>query len=571
MRKNNIKAEPVSRFYRSNHCAFFTGIIASILTAGVGLIASLLIKGFTDTMSGVKDAMTWEELMAACGLFLIFIFVVFILRYISEPAFIRKALMQYKEFAFGKLTGKGIASFKDENTSSYLSALTNDCTSIENDYLSQVFAIVTKTVTFVGALVLMLVSSPLLTGVVILLMFFPVLVSALTGKKMQEAQKTVSDRNADLTSSLTDCLGGFQVIKSFKAEEEAQKMFSEQNRKLEDSKYTFRKLGIFVGSLGIVSGLVAQLGVFVVGAYLASTGKDLTAGTVIMFINLMNFLIQPISELPGLIAKKKAADVLIDKLSSMLTNGTGKEGGEEVTSFSKCISLENVSFSYDGEREVLHDITTDFVPGKSYAIVGGSGSGKSTLLSLLMASSDTYEGEIKIDDMEMRDISSESLYDLLTVIQQNVFVFNSSVRDNVTMFREFDDAKVADALHRAHLDELIRARGEDYLCGENGKGLSGGEKQRISIARSLLKDSSILLADEVTSALDAKTSHEVINEILELKDMTRIVVTHDLEEDVLRRYDEILVMKDGRIEEQGSFEDLMKGDGYFKALFTVGS
>ncbi len=569
MRKNNIKAEPVSRFYRSNHCAFFTGIIASILTAGIGLIASLLVKGFTDSISGVEGAMTWEELMAACGLFLVFTFAVFILRYTSEPAFIRKALMQYKEFSFGRLTSKGIASFKDENTSSYLSALTNDCTSIENDYLSQIFAIVTKTVTFVGALVLMLISSPLLTGVVILLMLFPVLVSALTGRKIQSAQKVVSDRNADLTSSLTDCLGGFQVIKSFKAEEEAQKMFSEQNRKLEDSKYTLRKLSIFVGSLGMVSGLIAQLGVFVVGAYLASTGRDLTAGTVIMFINLMNFLIQPVSELPALIARKKAADVLIDKLSSMLSEGNVKEGGAEVTSLSQGIRLENVSFSYDGEREVLHDITTEFVPGKSYAIVGGSGSGKSTLLSLLMASDDSYKGQIEIDGNEMRDISSESLYDLLTVIHQNVFVFNSSVRDNVTMFRDFDDSRVSDALCRAHLNELIKERGEDYLCGENGKGLSGGEKQRISIARSLLKDSSVLLADEVTSALDAKTSHEVINEILDLTDMTRIVVTHDLEEDILRRYDEIIVMKDGRIEEKGDFRTLMDNNGYFKALFTV--
>ena len=571
MNSKSIMAEPVSRFYSSNHCAFFTGIIASILSGGIGLIASLLIKGFTDTISGVEGAMTWEELMGACGLTLIFIFVVVAIRYISEPAFIRKALMQYKGYAFGKLTDKGIASFKDENTSAYLSALTNDCTAIENDYLSQVFAIVTKTVTFIGALVLMLISSPLLTGVVILLMLFPVIVSALTGSKMQTAQKAVSDRNADLTSSLTDCLGGFQVIKSFKAEAEAQKMFSNQNRQLEDSKYSFRKLSIFVGSLGIVSGLIAQLGVFVVGAYLASTGRNLTAGTVIMFINLMNFLIQPVSELPGLIARKKAADVLIEKLASMLQKGTEKEGGEEVTSFTKSISLENVSFSYDGEREVLHDITADFVPGKSYAIVGGSGSGKSTLLSLLMASNDSYKGEIKVDGMEMRDISTESLYDLMTVIHQNVFVFNSSVRDNVTMFRDFEDDKVSDALRRAHLDELIKERGEDYLCGENGKDLSGGEKQRISIARSLLKESSILLADEVTSALDAQTSHEVINEILELKDMTRIVVTHDLDEDVLRRYDEILVMKDGRIEEQGSFADLMGNDGYFKALFTVGS
>lgn len=137
------------------------------------------------------------------------------------------------------------------------------------------------------------------------------------------------------------------------------------------------------------------------------------------------------------------------------------------------------------------------------------------------------------------------------------------------MFRDFPDEKINEAITKAHLKELICEKGTDYLCGENGQGLSGGEKQRISIARSLLKESSILIADEATSALDAQTSYEVINEILELDSMTRIVVTHSLEEALLRRYDEIIVIKDGTIEEKGSFDELMDNNGYFKALYTV--
>ena len=163
----------------------------------------------------------------------------------------------------------------------------------------------------------------------------------------------------------------------------------------------------------------------------------------------------------------------------------------------------------------------------------------------------------------------DSLYELMTVIQQNVFVFNSSIKDNVTMFRDFPDDKIDEAIEKAHLTELISERGTDYLCGENGKSLSGGQKQRISIARSLLKESSILIADEATSALDAQTSHEVINEILELDSMTRIVVTHSLEESLLRRYDEIIVIKDGTIEEKGNFDTLINNNGYFKALYTI--
>ena len=137
------------------------------------------------------------------------------------------------------------------------------------------------------------------------------------------------------------------------------------------------------------------------------------------------------------------------------------------------------------------------------------------------------------------------------------------------MFRDFPEEKVEQAISRANLSELVNERGSGYLCGESGNGLSGGEKQRVSIARSLLKDSSLLLADEITAALDPATAHRVSSDILDLKDITRIVVTHSLEESLMRRYDKILVMRNGRIEEAGSFDELIEKKGYFHALFTV--
>ena len=218
---------------------------------------------------------------------------------------------------------------------------------------------------------------------------------------------------------------------------------------------------------------------------------------------------------------------------------------------------------------MLHNVSARFEAGKAYAIVGGSGSGKSTLLNLLTAANTEYSGSITLDGIQIRDIAPESLYDIISVIQQNVFVFNASIKDNVSMFRSFDNAELDDAIRRAHLGELIAERGENYLCGENGSALSGGEKQRVSIARSLLKKSSVLLADEATAALDAETAHQVACDILDLDGVTRIVVTHALEEAQLRRYDGIIVLKNGRIAEQGSFDALMAQKGYFYALFTV--
>lgn len=186
-----------------------------------------------------------------------------------------------------------------------------------------------------------------------------------------------------------------------------------------------------------------------------------------------------------------------------------------------------------------------------------------------MASRHDYEGTINFDSSELREINSKSLYELVSMIEQNVFVFDASICDNITMFRDFKAEDVDNAIALSGLSKLIAQHGEEYLCGENGRGLSGSEKQRISIARSLLQKSSILLADEVTAALDAQTAYQVTSDILSLDGITRIVVTHALVEPLLRQYDSIIVLKDGRIVENGTFEDLMEQKGYFYALYTV--
>ena len=218
---------------------------------------------------------------------------------------------------------------------------------------------------------------------------------------------------------------------------------------------------------------------------------------------------------------------------------------------------------------MLHDITASFRPGECCAVVGASGSGKSTLLRLLMASRADYSGEIRLGRHELRELSSESLYDLVSVIEQNVFVFNASIRDNITMFSPFPEAEVERAIELSGLSALVAERGGDYLCGENGSGLSGGEGQRISIARSLLRRSEVLLVDEATAALDAATAYQVTDAILSLEGMTRILVTHSLDAALLRRCDRILALRGGRIVESGTFDELMSRRGYFYSLYTV--
>lgn len=558
-----------AQFYRGNRGVFALAVFAALAGGTLNLIVTWLMQQLIDAASGAPGALPLAALAEITGGFVVLCAVLFLLKYASEPRFIARAMRQYKELAFQKLTEKSIASFRDESTAAYLSALTNDAASVEADYLAQQLTVITKTVTFFGALFMMLWYSPLLTAIAVGVTALPLAASLLTGGRLQAAEKQVSERNRDFTAALSDCLSGFAVVKTFKAEREIFQLFAESNRALEQEKFSRRRLKVLIGMIGAVTGLVAQLGVFLAGAWLALSGSGLTAGTVILFVNLMNFMIGPVSELPALLAGRRAALGLIGKLADALEKDGSAGGSRTLSRLEHGIELRDVSFGYEAGKDVLHHVSARFEAGRAYAIVGGSGSGKSTLLNLLLAENTGYRGSVLLDGTELRELSPEALYGLMSVIQQNVFVFNASIRDNVSMFREFPQEALDEAIRRAHLRELLDARGADYLCGENGKGLSGGEKQRVSIARSLLKKSSVLLVDEATAALDAQTAHQVSSDILDLTGMTRIVVTHSLEEALLRRYDGIFVLKNGTLAESGSFDELMQRKGYFYALFTV--
>lgn len=557
------------QFFYKNIPIFCLAVFAALAAGSLNLILSWIIQQLMDTAAGKSGALSFRTLLLISAGFVLLCAGLSLLNYASQPRFLERAMRQYKDFAFKKLIGKSILSFRDESASGYLSALTNDAASIETNYLAQMLAMITKAVTFIGALLLMCRYSLLMTAIAAGLTVLPLIASLLTGNRLQAVESRVSERNGEFTAALSDCLAGFTVVKNFRAEREIFRLFAQSNKALEHEKFTGRRIKTLVGMIGAVTGIFAQLGVFIAGVYLSMKGGSMTPGAVVLFVNLMNFIISPIAELPGLLACRKAALGLVDKLAAALERSSSREGSETLNRLENGIRLENVSFAYEPGKTVLHGINAEFEAGRAYALVGGSGSGKSTLLNLLMAAETNYGGHIFADGIELSDISTDSLYGTMAAIQQNVFVFNASIKDNVSMFRDFPKTELDEAIARAHLGALIRERGEDYLCGKNGSGLSGGEKQRISIARSLLKKSSVLLADEVTAALDAQTAHRVSSDILDLQGITRIVVTHTLEESLLRRYDKIFVLRGGRIEEAGSFADLMANKGYFYALFTV--
>lgn len=465
------------QFFYKNIPIFCLAVFAALAAGSLNLILSWIIQQLMDTAAGKSGALSFRTLLLISAGFVLLCAGLSLLNYASQPRFLERAMRQYKDFAFKKLIGKSISSFRDESAAGYLYALTNDAASIETNYLAQMLAMITKAVTFIGALLLMCRYSLLMTAIAAGLTVLPLIASLLTGNRLQAVESRVSERNGEFTAALSDCLAGFTVVKNFKAEREIFRLFAQSNKALEREKFTGRRIKTLVGMIGAVTGIFAQLGVFIAGVYLSMKGGSMTPGAVVLFVNLMNFIISPIAELPGLLACRKAALGLVDKLAAALERSSSREGSETLNKLEHGIRLENVSFVYEPGKTVLHGINAEFEAGKAYALVGGSGSGKSTLLNLLMAAETNYSGHILADGIELSDISTESLYGTMAAIQQNVFVFNASIKDNVSMFCDFPKTEMDEAIARAHLGALIRERGEDYLCGENGSGLSAARNK----------------------------------------------------------------------------------------------
>lgn len=557
-------------FYKNNKIMFGLAILVTAIGALIEIYTAVLLEKLLDvsidgTMEELLElvffALVFMGVMAACGL----------AKREFKFRFMKRAVESYRNKAYEDITRKGISDFGKESTSNYISALTNDVTSIENNYLLGQFDILNGVLMAPAAFVLMLWYSWSMTLVVLLLCVLPVLAAMAVGGKVEKMEKVVSEKNASFMAMVKDLFNGFGIIKSFQAQQETAALYRKKNTQLEEIKCSRRQADELIGIISGTASFITQIGVFAYGAYLCIRGQ-ITAGVVVAFVQMMNYVLNPINTLPKLLANRKAAMGLIEKMASYGKKENGQKQFDSFDGFKESgegIVLEHVGFSYEEDKEVLKDINLNFEVGKSYAIVGGSGSGKSTLLNLVMGSYPEYRGNITLDGKELSSIDPDSIFDVMSVIQQNVFIFDDTIRRNICMFKDFDKQRIDSAIERAGLSLLIKEKGEDYACGENGAHLSGGEKQRIAIARSLLREVSVLLADEATSALDAETSDNVTNSILDIQGITRLVVTHKLDEKVLSRFDEIIVMKNGRVVEIGNFETLMGNGEYFASLCKI--
>lgn len=569
MNKRKLRKPFIQQFYRHNKLNFSLSMLATAVMAFVNLVISWMLQQVMDLIAGAENVLPLPQLLWVFAGVIGMVVLVGAVRAWAMPRFYARAMRQYKDYAFEQLLRKNISTFSRENTSTYLSAFSNDATSIEANYLEGLFTLIMEGLIGLGAFLLMFWYSPLLAAIALGLSLAPLLTSLLTRKKLVAAEKEVSRKNDSFLSMLKDSLVGFSVVKSFQAEKDILRLFSKSNEKAQAAKAYSNRLKQILHTIGSASGLLAQFGVFFAAAFMAVTGRNVTPGMAWVFLQLSGLAFNFLEEAPSLISGRAAALGLVEKQALLLAENVREEGGGIPKVLNDGIKLCDLSFSYTAGEEVLHKINYQFEAGKRYALVGASGSGKSTLLNLLMAAHSEYEGEILFDQRELRSIRTDSLYELVSLIEQNVFVFNSTLRNNITMFQDFPEDQIQRAVKLSGLADFVKRKGEACLCGENGAGLSGGERQRVSIARCLLRETPVLLVDEATSALDKETAYRITASILDLEGLTRIIVTHSLDETLLRKYDGILVLRHGRIVETGRFEQLMEKKGLFYSLFTV--
>ena len=549
--------------------------IARIMTISLVALTSICFDFMMGFIVDIFSSGQTERFIPIIALSIGLIITMFLAEYIDGlvmSKYIKNTVNYLRTDIFYKIIDKDIKDFSLDNSGKYISILYNDIKIIEDNFLNNIFQVIASILSFSISIAVLFYISPV---VVIFIVFFGVLgfiIPNALSKKLVIAKNDYSTNLEEITSVTKDLFSGFEVIKGFNISKKINQVFKYNSNNVETSKRKYSIIEAIIRGFSISFSVTIYLGVHILGGYLMYHNR-ITVGTAIIIIQLSTHIVGPVKTSISLINQIKSVSLIAKKIEDILKSSSEDIEENNLENFNNCIEINNLSFSYNEERKALDNINLVFEKNKKYAIVGESGCGKSTLIKLLMRYYNDYEGNIKIDDNDLRYIYSSDLYKHMSMIQQNVFMFDDTIKENIKLFANYSDEKVIKACKRSGIYNLIERlpNGIDSLVGENGSKLSGGEKQRIAIARSLINDTQILILDESTSALDNETAYNLESSLLELDDLTLIVVTHKLIKNILLNYDEIIVMRDGKIVEKGSFEDLINLKGYFYSLYYIQS
>jgi len=466
-----------------------------------------------------------------------------------------------------------IRSFDNTKTGELVSRIMDDVEGVRNLVGTGLVQLVGGSLTAIVALVFLLRIDPIMTALAIVPLVLFGFVSTKAFQTLRPAFRERGAIRAEVTGRLTEALGGIRVIKGFHAIEREGRVFEEGVLRIFANVRTTLTTAAAVASLGALFIGIASILVMGYGGRLIMRG-ELTVGELFSFTLFLGFLIAPIVQMANIGTQMTEAFAGLDRTAELLAQPGEDDDPRRTTEMPPVVGhvkFENVCFSYDEGKPVLHEINFDAEPGTVVALVGSSGSGKSTLAGLAASFLTPDEGRVLVDGVDLAEVKLSSYRAQLGLVLQDDFLFDGTIRENILFARpEATDGEVEKAVAQAYVAEFTDrfADGLDTIIGERGVKLSGGQRQRVTIARALLAAPGILLLDEATSSLDTE-SEALIQASLDdlLRNRTTFVIAHRLS--TIQRADLILVIEDGRIVERGRHDELIAREGRYHQLYTL--
>ncbi|MEN3012928.1 MAG: ABC transporter ATP-binding protein [Dictyoglomus thermophilum] len=551
--------------------------ISLLILTGLNLIGPWLIRSLIGIITNISQYPNARVDIVRISFILVLSYILgiifqFLRNYFSHYA-AWHLVADVRMMVYDKLQNLSYRYFVDKQTGQLMSRVVNDTANLEMLIAHAVPDLISNLLILIGIAVILFIINPILAALSLIPIPFLLLSSTVFAKKImpifRKAQKALADLNADLQ----DNLSGIREIQLFNKQEKEYKKIKEKVYNQIQALLSALKLSaIFHPTVGFLSSL-GNLIVVSVGGIMALSGK-IQVQDIVGFLLYLGMFYQPINALAQILENVQQALAGAERVFEVLETEPEikeKENATELKNVKGKITFENVTFSYNPRAPVLKNISFEINPGEMVAFVGPTGVGKTTIMYLINRFFDPDSGRIKIDDIDIRDVTLKSLHENISMVLQDVFLFNGTIFENIAYGKENATLEeVIEAAKIAHAHEFIERLPKGYFTeiGERGIKLSGGQKQRLAIARAVLKNAPILILDEATSSVDTETESEIQKAINNLAGTrTILIIAHRLS--TVKRADKIIVLKDGEIVEIGTHEELMKRKGLYYKLCSV--
>ncbi len=442
---------------------------------------------------------------------------------------------------------KNISEFQKENTANYISRLTNDCNTIDKNFVEGIYTVFQGIANFFVGIWIISTVNPWMIILSFIIMTVNVIISSVMNKPLQRNYKERSDMFDGYTSYIKEVLSAFHIVKSNNLQDKVTRDYYEKSDEIQKKGYHIEKMMTFINGAQHLTMNTSIYGIICILGYLTIQGK-ITAGGLLIVAQGIQKLAWPLFTLSEALPKVFTSKSLSEKIGDSLKNSDTYKETISVTEFKEEIILKDLEFRYEDEvdnKKILTDVNLNLKKNGKYLIVGPSGGGKSTLLKLLRKYFAPTGGNIIIDGQPLRDVKKEDYFAMIANVEQQVFIFHDTLRNNITLYKTYSEEEIQAALEAAGLTAFVRnlPDGLDTMIYDNGRNISGGERSRIVIARAMLTKASILFMDEAFASLDMERAREIEQTILKLKDITVINVSHVVFRDTKEQYDGVFTVK----------------------------